>query len=349
MGFGRFVVTRAVSYTLVLFATVSILYIATAGIIQKVVTNSATAVAAGFERNLLIGGYHGNAQQLHTLVETYKTNYLLSFGYNQPPVIRFFIQMYQLLTLNFGQAYTLKWDGSTSVSTIIAGYLPNTILLFTTATIILIALGTIIGLLAAKSAGSGWDRIIPFIAVVHSSLPAWWLGFLLIAALGYGLNVFPTAGMTSIPPPSNPFFFGLSVLQHMALPMLAYLIVGLGGFAYVVRSLVVSTMGEDFVLTARARGMSETRLLFRHIFRTASPAITTQSILAITGSFAGALTIEIVFNWPGIGLLTYEAIFANDLPVILGITFVLTIILLIGLFIGELVYGILDPRIRVSA
>src|SRR5579884_581835 len=136
-----------------------------------------------------------------------------------------------------------------------------------------------------------------------------WLGFLLIAALGYGLNVLPAYGMTSVPPPKHWFFYDINVAQHMILPMLAFLIVGIGGFAYVVRSLVISTMGEDFVLTARARGIPESRVLFRHVFRTASPAITTQAILAVTASFAGALTTEIVFNWPGVGLLTYIAIF----------------------------------------
>jgi peptide/nickel transport system permease protein len=348
LGFGKFVITKSVSYFLVLIATVSILYLLTYKIIQNVIVASATEQGDEFRQALLKTNTHLTPAQVDQLVHSYEQNYLSQFALNQPAPVKFAVQMYRLLTFNFGSSYEIVWNGSHNVNTIIAGYLPNTILLFTTATLILIALGTIIGLLAAKSAGSIWDKIVPMIAVVHSSLPSWWLGFLLIAALGYGLNVLPAYGMTSVPPPKNWFFYDINVAQHMILPMLAFLIVGIGGFAYVVRSLVISTMGEDFVLTARARGIPESRVLFRHVFRTASPAITTQAILAVTASFAGALTTEIVFNWPGVGLLTYIAIFSNDLPVILGITFVLTIILLVGLYIGELVYGLLDPRIRVG-
>ncbi len=349
MGFGRFVVTKAVSYFLVLMATVSILYLATYSVIQKVITSSAEALAIEYRQNLLKSTHLSlTPAQIQTLTEDYQKSYLSQFAFNQPLPVKFAVQIYRLLTLHFGQSYVLKWNGSQNVNTIIAGYLPNTILLFTTATLILIALGTAIGLLAAKSAGSGWDRVVPIIAVIHSSLPAWWLGFLLIAGLGYDLKLFPTSGITAVPTPKGWLAIDLGVADHMVLPVLSILIVGLGGFAYIVRSLVISTMGEDFVLTARARGLSESRVLFRHVLRAASPAITTQAILAITGSFGGALVTEIVFNWPGIGLLTYMAIFDNDLPVIIGIVFVLTIILLVGLFIGELVYGLLDPRIRVS-
>jgi peptide/nickel transport system permease protein len=349
MGFGRFVVTKSISYFLVLIATVSILYLATYNIIQTVITSSAQSESVEFRQALLkSSGTHLNSTEVNLLTQNFKTTYLKQFGFGQPLPVKYVLQIGKMLTFNLGQSYVLNWQGSRNVNTIIAGYLPNTILLFTTATMILIVLGIIIGLLAARSAGSIWDRLVPAIAVIHSSLPAWWLGFLLIAGLGYGLNLLPTEGMTSIPPMHGIFYY-LDIVRHMMLPMLSLLIVGLGGFSYVVRSLVISTMGEDFVVTARARGLSESRILFKHIFRTASPAITTQAILAVTGSFGGALTTEIVFNWPGVGLLTFIAIFANDLPVIIGITFVLTIILLVGLFIGELVYGILDPRIRVSS
>lgn len=356
MGFKRFIAIKSASYFSVLIATVSILYLATFHIIQAVIISSAQAQATQYQKGLELSGAARSMTpaQLSEAVKAYATNYLAQFGFSSPPYLRFILQIGDLLSFKFGDAYYITWGGSRNVGVIIAAYLPNTILLFTTATLILIAAGTIIGLLAAKSAGSVWDRIVPIVAVVHSSLPAWWLGFLLVAAFAYIYPIFPAEGMVS-PAVASPhtligyFLYLDSLLSHMTLPLLSILIVGIGGFAYIIRSLVISTMGEDFVLTARARGISESRLLFRHIFRTASPAIATQAILAVAGSFAGALVTEIVFSWPGIGLLTYTAIFTGpDLPVIIGITFVLTIVLLIGLFLGEMVYGILDPRIRVS-
>src|SRR5262249_40398242 len=151
---------------------------------------------------------------------------------------------------------------------------------------------------------------------------------------------------TSVPAPVGALPALTDFLAHLTLPLLSFFIVNVGGFAYVVRSLVVSTMSEDFVTTARARGMSERRVLFKHVLRTASPSLATQSILAVAGSFGRAITTEVVFRWPGLGLLTFIAITENDLPVIIGSTFILTIILFLGLYIGELTYGLLDPRIK---
>ncbi|MHB2036906.1 MAG: ABC transporter permease [Nitrososphaerales archaeon] len=347
MGYPTFLVKKTASYIMALMATVSILYLGTYPEIQKVITASANYLTAQYQQQLIKHSSGITSTQIASLVATFKTTYLAQFGFDKPLPEKFALQIYNLLTFHFGTAYFIHApSGSLEVTSIIAAYLPNTILLFTSGTLLLIVLGTIIGLLAARSAGSVWDRLVPFVAVVHSSLPTWWLGFLLIAGLAYGVRLFPSSGITSVPVPHNPLFYAFSVFDHMTLPLIALLIVGLGGFAYVIRSLVISTLGEDFVLTARARGLPESKVIFRHVLRTASPAIATQSILAVTGSFAGSLTTEIVFNWPGVGLLTYDAIIANDVPIIIGITFVLTIFLLIGLYIGDLVYGLLDPRIK---
>ncbi|AHC50920.1 peptide ABC transporter permease [Sulfolobus acidocaldarius SUSAZ] len=347
MGFGTYVVKKVLIYFSVLIATLSILYIFTFPVIQQVLIKNINAEVATFQQTLVKYSHDLSQSQIRQAVDQYKDSLIAAYGLNQPIISKYFIQMYQLMTFNFGRAYFLQApSGSTQVSDIIFYYLPNTILLFTSSTLIFIFVGTLIGLLSAKS--RFWEKIIGFIAVIHSSLPTWWLGFLLIAGLAYGIKAFPPGGMNSIPPPKDPFSYGIDVLYHMVLPMLAVFIVNVGGFAYIVRSLVTSTLKEDFVVTAKARGIPNSKILFKHVLRTASPSIATQSILAVAGSFAGGLTTEVVFQWPGVGLLTYEAIFQQDIPVILGVTFVLTIVLLLGLFLGELVYGILDPRIKVG-
>ena len=150
----------------------------------------------------------------------------------------------------------------------------------------------------------------------------------------------------SVPPPISLIGRIGDFLDHLTLPLLSFFVVNVGSFGYVIRSLVVSTMSEDFVLTAKARGISDQRILFSHVLRTVSPSIATQSLIAVASSFAGGLTTEVVFRWPGLGLLTYNAILSNDLPIIIASTFVLTIILLLGLYIGEMMYGVLDPRIK---
>ncbi|MEM3939696.1 MAG: ABC transporter permease [Saccharolobus sp.] len=347
MGYGIFVLKKGISYFLVLIATLTILYVFTFPILQEVIAKSINFEVAQFTQELLKHSHNLNSTQLQLSIQKYKESLISAYGLNQPIIDKYFIQMYNLLRFNFGDAYFLQApSGSRQVSAIIAYYLPNTILLFTTATIIFIIVGTIIGLLSAKS--RFWEKVIAIIAVIHSSIPTWWLGFVLIAALAYSIKIFPPGGMTSVPPPKNPFDYGISVLYHMALPLITIFIVNVGGFAYIVRSLVASIMKEDFIITAKARGLPDSRILYRHVLRSASPSIATQAILALAGSLGGSLTTEVVFQWPGVGLLTYIAITLDDLPVILGITYVLTIVLLLGLFLGELVYGILDPRIKVG-
>lgn len=347
MGYGIFVLKKGISYFLVLIATLTILYVFTFPILQEVIAKSINFEVAQFTQELLKHSHNLNSTQLQLSIQKYKESLISAYGLNQPIIDKYFIQMYNLLRFNFGDAYFLQApSGSRQVSAIIAYYLPNTILLFTTATIIFIIVGTIIGLLSAKS--RFWEKVIAIIAVIHSSIPTWWLGFVLIAALAYSIKIFPPGGMTSVPPPKNPFDYGISVLYHMALPLITIFIVNVGGFAYIVRSLVASIMKEDFIITAKARGLPDSRILYRHVLRSASPSIATQAILALAGSLGGSLTTEVVFQWPGVGLLTYVAITLDDLPIILGITYVLTIVLLLGLFLGELVYGILDPRIKVG-
>jgi peptide/nickel transport system permease protein len=347
MGYARFIVGKTVSYVLALFGAVSILYVGIYPTMQKVIEASGNEAASEFQRNLVKGHSGLTLAEVQASVATFKASYLSAFGFNQPFPVKYALQMYNLFQFHLGSAFFLQApDGSKQVTDIIVAYLPNTILLFTTGTLLVVGVGAIIGLLAARSAGGRLDRSIPIIAVIHSSIPAWWIGFVMIAYFAYSLNILPSGGISSVPPPAGILAGFGDLLSHITLPLLSFFIVNVGGFAYIIRSLAVSTMGEDFVTTARARGMTENRVLFRHVLRTASPSIATQSILAVASSFGGAITTEVVFRWPGLGYLTFTAIIANDLPVIVGSTFVLTIILFLGLYLGELTYGLLDPRIK---
>lgn len=301
MTYRRFVIAKTISYAIALVATVSILYVGIYPSLQHVITNQATAQTQLFMQSLLKNS-HGSLSQAAIQAEaaSFKANFLAAFGFNQPVPVKFVLQLYHLFTFQFGTAYfTLAPNGSNLVSSIVVAYLPNTILLFTTGTMLVVLVGSIVGLLAARSAGGKLDRSIPFIAVFHSSLPPWWVGFLFIAFFAYAVNLFPSGGLISVPPPSGVIPKFGDFLYHLTLPLMAFFVVNVGGFAYVIRSLVFSTMGEDFVLTAKARGIPDNRILFRHVLRTVSPSIATQSILNVAGSFGGAITVEVVFRWPG--------------------------------------------------
>jgi len=353
MGYKAFLAKSAVIYITVLFAAMLILYGFTYPAVQKLYKDYVQY--AGLQlKTQLIRHHQGtlNLTQINLEVEKYEESLAAAYGLNQPFIVKLALQMKSLLTFHFGVTPPgVSYSGyttSNNIAQIIAVALPRTILLFTTATVIVVIVGVILGVLAARYQGSAYDKAIPVIGVIHQSLPTWWIGFLLIAGLAYGMHWFPPGGIVSVGLTfsKEPLEYVASLLDHMVLPLLAFFIVNFGGFAYIVRSLALATTKEDFVLTAKARGLPENRIVFGHILKTASPSIATQAMLWLAFSFGGGLTTEIVFVWPGVGLLTYEAVMAEDEATVMAVTYVLTLVLIIALFLNEIIKGALDPRIR---
>jgi peptide/nickel transport system permease protein len=356
MGYGRFLAKTAVIYITVLFAAMSILYAFYYPIVQKLYWDFVNYSASQL-RTQLIRQAHGtvNVTYVNQLVDRYRESLISAYGLNKPVMVKYAVQMWNLLTLHFGVTppgveYP-NYGQTNNIAAIISVALPRTIILFTTGTVIVIAVGILLGVLAARYQGSAYDKAIPIIAVIHSSLPTWWIGFLLIAGLAYGMHWFPPNGMVTpgLTFSQDPLRYVASMLDHMTLPLLAFFIVNVGGFAYIVRSLALATTKEDFVLTAKARGLPERKIVYGHVLKTASPSIVTQVMIALASSLGGGMTTEIVFVWPGMGLLTYEAVMESDVSTVMATTYVLTLVLVIALWLNELIKGFLDPRIRASA
>jgi peptide/nickel transport system permease protein len=134
----------------------------------------------------------------------------------------------------------------------------------------------------------------------------------------------------------------------MALPLATVVFVSFGAWTYITRNIVVGTLQEDFVMAARAKGLPERKILYGHVLRTASPPIVTMSILSLLSSLGGAIITESVFTWPGMGRLYWIALQQGDLRVLLGLTFVTTFIFVVAMVLVDLVYGFLDPRVKVG-
>ncbi len=171
---------------------------------------------------------------------------------------------------------------------------------------------------------------------------------LFIFYFSYTLEIFPSGGMVSIPPPEDPIAYALDVMYHLALPLITFVFVNFGGWSYATRSIVLNVLTEDFVNTARAKGLPERKILYGHVLRSASPPIVTSTTLAILGSIGGAIITEAVFNWPGLGRLFYVAILNGDMPVVLGLTYISTFLYVFAVLVLDFVYMILDPRVRVG-
>jgi peptide/nickel transport system permease protein len=253
--------------------------------------------------------------------------------------------MYKILLLDFGHATFLTSDeGSSNVKDIIFEKLPRTILLFTTATIIISIIGIFLGALSASKIGSVIDRITSSFAIISSSFPVWWIGMLMIFLFSFTWQIFPARATPDIPS-SDPAYIG-SLLYHMALPLITIVMIGFGAWAYLVRNFMVGIMQEDFIMAKKTIGINQKKITYIHALKNAAPPIVTILALSLSGSLGGAIITEAVFDWPGMGRLYFEAITVMDLPVIIGATYILTVFFLISIFIADLLYGYFDPRVR---
>ena len=256
--------------------------------------------------------------------------------------------MYKIILLDFGQATFLTSDlGSSNVRDIIFEKLPRTILLFTSATIIISIIGIFVGALSASKIGSVVDRITSSFAIISSSFPVWWIGMLMIFLFAFTYQIFPARATPDIPS-SSPEYLGV-LLYHMTLPLITIVMIGFGSWAYLVRNFMVGIMQEDFIIAKKTMGIKQNRITYIHALKNAAPPIITILALSLSGSLGGAIITEAVFDWPGMGRLYFEAITVMDLPVIIGSTYILTVFFLVSIFIADLLYGYFDPRIRTGA
>lgn len=258
---------------------------------------------------------------------------------------RFFNTIFKVMILDLGRSYFFTSEtGSPYVQDIIAERIPRTLLLFTTATVITIIIGLYLGPYLADRYGSTLDKTNVFLAMFSRSLPSWWVAMIMIYALAFVLPIFP-ARSTPSTSPSDPFYI-IDLLYHMTLPLLTLILIEITLSAYTVRLFVVNILDEDFIRAKRAIGIPKKRILYSHALRNAAPPLLTIIIFSLIGSFTGALLVETVFEWPGIGRLYYDAITVIDIPIIIGLTYVSTLIFIIAVFLIDLTYSLFDPRVR---
>jgi peptide/nickel transport system permease protein len=287
-----------------------------------------------------------NETQFKKLVEDIYSNELKRLGFDKPFIYRSFNYWKDALTMDLGRALFLSSEsGSRNVRIIIAERLPPTIMLFTTINLILFFIGLIGGLSLSRKHGSLLDRVVTML-VPLSSLPGWFYGIFMILIFASFLRILPYGGMVDVPPPSSIFEYALSVLRHVVLPTLSWLIAYSFISIYSRRTFFLMFSSEDYTDLAKAKGLPESIIQRRYVLRTVLPYIITDFSLMLISSWMGAIVTETVFSWPGIGYLLNAATNAFDGPVIVGIVVIYAYLLAITIFVLESVYGILDPRIR---
>jgi len=298
------------------------------------------------DNNVLVESFK-NPDELDSFITTQIDQRIKALGLDEPwySPPRLGLTMYKILVLDFGHATFLTSDsGSTNVKDILLEKLPRTILLFTTATVIISLLGIFLGALSGSKINSKLDRMTSTFAVVSSSFPVWWIGMLMIFVFAFVYQIFP-ARATPLIPVTDPGYVG-ALLYHMTLPLVTLVLIGFGSWAYLVRNFLIGILQEDFIMAKRAAGIPERKIIYTHALKNAAPPIVTVLALSLSGSLGGAVITEAVFDWPGMGRLYFEAISVLDLPVIIGATYVLTAFFLASIFLADILYGYFDPRVR---
>ena len=268
---------------------------------------------------------------------------------DEPLVSRVFWRAIDTLTFNYGRSTIMRsFKGETDVIKIVLERIPNTLILFTTSIILDILIGVWLGIKKAQKAGKFMDKSTSIITMAVYGLPSWWFGMVMIMLFAFMMPIFPSGGISSVPPPETFFAKIADLFYHMALPVITLVFIGFWGRAYLTRNIVLGNLQEDFIMSARARGIPERSVLYGHALRTSAPPILTMSLLSLLSSFSGALVFEGIFSWPGMGNLYWAAVQQNDIPVLLGNLSITTLIYIFGIVLLDLIYGFLDPRIKVG-
>jgi peptide/nickel transport system permease protein len=261
---------------------------------------------------------------------------------NDPFHVRVYSYFHHLAQGDFGFSYQFQRP----VLGLIAERAPRTLMLASAGFAVAIPLGMLIGVISGTTRRKGVDRIWTTTTLIAYAVPTFWLGQLLVMAFALKLNWFPTQGMGPLLSRAKGLDWVLERIHYLALPVMAFAIHEGMRFARIMRASVIDTLGQGYVVTARAKGLTRGAVIFRHILRNSSLPLVTIAGYAFGAALGGAVLLETVFTWPGMGLLLIEAIRMRDNMTVIGIVIFSALAVILMNFIVDVLYALLDPRIR---
>ena len=265
-----------------------------------------------------------------------------SYGLDQPIYIQLFKYLGQVLSGDLG--YSFYYDDS--VSTLILGHLPTTLMLTLSALVLAVGIGTLFGVYAAIKPRGVFSNFVTVFSLLGYATPVFWLGMIILLVFALYLPLFPAFGIRSIPEPEHLFDRILDLINHLVLPVFTLAILYLANYSRLSRASMLDVLGADYIRTARTKGLSEFKVIFKHALKNAALPVVTMAGLQLGHIFSGAVLVETVFSLPGLGPLLYESIMRRDYPVILGVLFGAASTTIVANIVTDLVYKRMDPRIQ---
>ena len=267
---------------------------------------------------------------------------LEAIGYYDPLPVKYVKWVGRAVRGDLG--YSIRYKEP--VTRVIARNLNNTLILSISALILSVLVAVPIGVISATRKNTLFDNLITVFSFIGLSIPVFFFGMLMIKFLAFDLNLFPISGMTSIGQEMTGFQALLDLIHHMALPVTVLAMVNMASLMRYTRSSMLEVVMQDYVRTARAKGLKERIVIYKHALKNALIPVVTVVCISIGYLLSGALLTETVFSWPDMGTLVYQSILNRDYPLVTASTMVISIFILLSNLLADIIYGVIDPRIK---
>jgi peptide/nickel transport system permease protein len=301
-----------------------------------VVLNFALVHAApGDPVETIAGASGGMSEELKAELRT-------SYGLDKPLPVQLGVYLARVAQLDLGYSYFFNLP----VSGLIAERIPATLLLVVCSVLWAFLAGTALGVLAARKPNGWLSQAITVLSMVGFAAPVFWSGMMLVIVFAAAIPIFPISDMRSVDSSDGGWRDVLDVLHHLVLPSVTLGLVYLAQYSRLARASMLEVLGADFIRTARAKGLAERFVLYKHALRNAVLPVITVLGLQFGNVMAGAILVETVFNWPGLGRLAFEAVMRRDYPTVLGVLLFSSVVVLVMNQLTDLAYRLVDPRIK---
>lgn len=270
------------------------------------------------------------------------------YGLDKPLPVQLGVYLGKVLSGDLGYSYFFNLP----VISMIGERVPATLLLVVSSVLLAFVVGTTLGVLASNKPNGPLSQFITVLSMVGFAAPVFWMGIMLVILFASVIPILPVSGMRSVDSVSSGHFFDIrdviDVSYHLVLPTLTLSLVYLAQYSRLSRSSMLDVLGSDFIRTARAKGLAERVVMYKHALRNALLPVVTVLGLQFGNVMAGAILVETVFNWPGLGRLAFDSVLRRDYPTILGVLLFSSIVVIVMNILTDLAYRLIDPRIQAS-
>ena len=266
------------------------------------------------------------------------------YGLDQPFIVQLGNYIGKVIRFDLGYSFFYNQP----VTKLIFQKLPATLLLVLTAQLLALIIGVFLGVFSAQRPNGLSSHFVSFLALFGYSAPVFWSGLLLLIGFSLHIQWFPVAGMRDVTIEGNLWVESVDIMRHMALPVISLSSIFLALYSRLSRATMMEVLGSDYIRTAKSKGLTDREIVYKHGLKNSLSPVITLAGLQFSAVVSGAVLVESVFSWPGLGTLAFDSIIARDTPMILGILFFSALVVIIGNLLTDLTLRLIDPRVRTN-